>query len=203
MIENVLNLHYGAVHHKINRKYPSIRYQVNRLEYPASLLMYDSSWRGLESIIADLIQRFDIPTGSCLEFGTEYGYSAVALSNYFATVTAVDTFLGDDHVGKHTDNYLEIKEKLKVWKNIRLIQSDYRDFIRDCHDRYDLIHVDILHNYKETYECGMWAAGHSKCAIFHDSESYPEVKQACFEIAKDTGKKFYNYEKYFGLGIIV
>jgi hypothetical protein len=187
---------------KINRKYNSIPYVVNKLDYPERLLTYDSYWRGLESIILDLIERFDLPLDSCLEFGTEYGYSAAAFANYFDRVTGVDIFTGDIHAGVHDDNYAEITEKLKPWPNVSLVKSDYRDYIKGNDDFHGLIHVDIIHTFQETYECGLWAASHSKCAIFHDTESFPEVKKACYYIAKQTGKKFYNYTKFFGLGII-
>ncbi|MBB5441237.1 hypothetical protein HDC92_004944 [Pedobacter sp. AK017] len=203
MEKDILNIYYKSVEYKINKRYPSLRYEVEQLELPPSLLQYDSYWRGLESIIHDLITRFDIPVEHCLEFGTEYGYSAVAFSNYFRKVTGVDTFDGDDHTGKHANNYEEMVQRLARWKNIKLVKSDYRDFIENNHQHYDLIHVDIIHTFSETYNCGLWAAEHSKCAIFHDTESYPEVKKACYQIACATNKLFYNYDKFFGLGIIV
>lgn len=194
---------FHSTNRKINRKYPSITYEVKKLEYPKNLLTYDSYWRGLESIIADLVEQFNIPTTTCLEFGTEYGYSAVAFSNYFDKVIGVDIFTGDIHAGKHEDNFDEMVKQLEPWENIKLIKSDYRDYIQNNEQQYGLIHTDIIHSFKETYECGLWAALHSKCAIFHDTESYPEVKRACYHIARGTGKKFYNYNKFFGLGIIV
>lgn len=63
--------------------------------------------------------------------------------------------------------------------------------------------MDIIHTYKETYECGLWAVNHSKCCIFHDTESSPEVRKAVYDIAKHTGKKVFNYPHHHGLGIIV
>jgi len=36
-----------------------------------------------------------------------------------------------------------------------------------------LPHVDIIHNYAEKYECGLWAVNHSAGTIFHDTESFP------------------------------
>ena len=63
--------------------------------------------------------------------------------------------------------------------------------------------VKIVHNYKETFECGLWAAQHSTCTVFHDTESFPEVRRAVIDIAKAAGKKVYNYPYHNGLGIIV
>lgn len=202
-MKDILNIYYKSVEEKINRKYPALPYQVAQLDYPKNLLRYDSHWRGLESIILDILLRFEVPRNNCLEFGTEYGYSAVALSNYFDKVTCVDTFEGDINAGKHADNYNEIAENLSIWKNIQLIKSDFRDFIAGNDSEYDLSHIDIVHSFTDTYDCGIWAATHSRCAIFHDTQSYPEVKKACYHIAEETNKKFYNYEKCFGLGIII
>jgi tRNA uridine 5-carbamoylmethylation protein Kti12 len=90
-----------------------------------------------------------------------------------------------------------------TFDNIHLIRSDYRDWIKKDESHYDLIHVDIIHTFADTFACGLWSAKHAKCVIFHDTESYPAVKQAVIEIARDTGKKFYNFRESNGLGILV
>ena len=51
-----------------------------------------SAWKGIEEIIPDLIERFQLGTDSCLEFGVEHGFSTVALSSYFSSVTGVAPF---------------------------------------------------------------------------------------------------------------
>jgi hypothetical protein len=177
-------------------------YEVKTIEVPQHLLAYDSAWRGLESIIKDLMIRFDLDKNHALEFGVEFGYSTVALSNYFDKVTGVDIFTGDVHAGLHENHYDITSKRLAPYTNIELVQADYRDFIRNNNNFYDLIHVDIIHDYKHTYECGLWAAQHSKCTIFHDTESFRQVKRAVRDIARHTGKTFYNYPRFFGLGII-
>ena len=93
-------------------------------------------------------------------------------------------------------------ENLNDFKNISLVKSDYKDFIKENDNSYDLIHVDIIHTYEATYECGLWAAEHSDCTLFHDTESFSSVKKAVRDIAKKSGKKFYNYPYYSGLGIL-
>ena len=70
-------------------------------------------------------------------------------------------------------------------------------------EQYDFAHVDIIHTYEDTYECGLWAVEHSKCCIFHDTESFSEVRKAVRDIAKHTGKTVLNYPYSHGLGIIV
>jgi hypothetical protein len=115
----------------------------------------------------------------------------------------VDIFTGDEHAGFHSDHYNKTSKIVAPYPNIELVKADYKDFIKDNNDFYDLIHVDIIHDYKHTYECGLWAAQHSKCTIFHDTESFREVKRAVSDISKKTGKKFYNYDRYYGLGIVV
>jgi len=170
---------------------------------PEKTIQITSAWKGLELIIEDILNRFNIERGSCIEFGVEYGFSAVVFSNYFKKVIGVDTFIGDKHSALKGDHYDETKKALMEFKNIELFKSDYRDWIQKDTNLYDFAHVDIVHDYKETYECGLWAVQHSSCSIFHDTESFPEVRRAVFDIAKNTGKKVYNYPYHNGLGIIV
>lgn len=186
------------------RKRPrTITYHPEKLKYPPNYLLYDATWRGLEALIPEMIERFEIPTNRCLEFGVEYGFSTSVFANYFKEVIGVDIFTGDFQAGLHEDNYREMIEKLSPWPNIELVQADYREFIRNNNEQFDLIHVDILHTYKDTFDCGLWAAQHSKITLFHDTISYKKVKHAVQDIATKTGKKFYNYPHNYGLGILV
>lgn len=172
-------------------------------QVPSRHLSVPSAWKGNESVLSDLISRFDLGTNRCLEFGVENGYSTVALSSFFASVTGVDKFLGDKHTGQHNDNYAETLARLSPFQNINLVQSDYRDWIRDDENQYDLIHVDIVHTYADTFRCGLWSAQHAPCVLFHDTSSFPTVKQAVADIARQAGKRFFNFEESYGLGILV
>lgn len=182
---------------------PVTRYIPASRQAPSRGLQTLSAWEGIENILADLIDRFDLGTERCLEFGVEYGFSTVALSSYFRQVTGVDTFTGDEHTSSKEDIYEQTCERLAGYDNIRLIRSDYRDYIATDDTFYDLIHVDIVHTYADTLACGLWAARHSRCAIFHDTQSFPAVKQAIRTIARTTGKATYNFEESNGLGIVV
>lgn len=167
------------------------------------MLDVPSAWTGLESIIEDILTRFSIERDSCIEFGTEYGYSTVAFSNYFQRVKGIDLFIGDAHSGLKTDHYLETQLALSKYANIELIQRDYRDYVKEDNAHYNLAHVDIVHTYKDTYDCGLWALEHSDCCLFHDTNSFREVRLAVIDLAKVTGRKIYNYPHHHGLGIIV
>ena len=185
-------------------KYRSVKPYVPSAYYtPTHVLDVISAWKGHERIIADIIQQFDLNTNTCLEFGVEFGFSTVVFANYFKKVTGVDIFLGDIHTYHKGDHYEVTKASLSKYENIELIRADYKDWIKRDQNQYDLIHVDIVHTYEDTYNCGLWSAKHSKCTIFHDTESFPDVKQAVLEVSKYTNKKFYNYPHHFGLGIIV
>lgn len=178
-------------------------YKPKKIIKPARLLAVDTAWTGLESIIEDILDRFEIKRDRCIEFGVEFGYSAVVFSNFFKDVTGVDTFEGDEHTLYKGEHFEETKMSLSIYPNIHLHKSDYRDWIKQDQGIYDFAHVDIVHNYKETFECGLWAAGHSTCTIFHDTESFPEVRRAVIDIAKASGKRVFNYPKSHGLGIVV
>ena len=185
-------------------RYGEIDYIPKKFSTPERLVQSKSqAWVGLESIILDIIEFSKIEKNSALEFGVEFGYSTAALSNYFKSVIGVDVFTGDAHAGHHGDIFDLTKNNLKEFKNIELIKADYREYIARNNNEFDLIHVDIIHTYEETYACGLWSAEHSACTIFHDTQSYADVKKAVSDIAKKTKKRFYNYRKCNGLGIVV
>lgn len=209
----------SAASYKININYMGLRTETKRFavkvlspmetykpvkeKMPANILEVKSAWKGLELVIEDILDRFDVKRNKCIEFGTEFCYSTVVFSNFFKEVKGIDLFTGDPHAGFNEDHYEATKKSVAEYKNIQLIQSDYRDYIKKDNEQYDFAHVDIIHTYKETYECGLWAAKHSKCCIFHDTVSHPAVWRAVFKVAKETGKKAYNYPFYHGLGIVV
>jgi Methyltransferase domain len=184
-------------------KVPIIPFVPEQLLPPTRILEVDSAWKGIESILADLIERFRLRTNRCLEFGVEFGYSTAALSAFFDSVTGVDTFVGDKHTTNKKDVYDETVRRLSPFENVRLIRSDYRDWIRADTGSYDLIHVDIVHTYSDTFACGLWSASHSQCVIFHDTESFSTVRRAVIDVARISGKHFYNFKGSHGLGIVI
>lgn len=184
-------------------RFPMEEYLPREKKQPEKTIEVVTAWQGLELIIEDILNRFDVGRESCIEFGVEFGFSTVVFSNYFKSVTGVDTFEGDDHTDFKGNHYERTKASLQAFENIQLFKSDYRDWIKTDPKQYDFAHVDIIHNYKETFECGLWAAQHSKCCIFHDTESFPEVRRAVYDIAKKTGKRAYNFPQHYGLGIVV
>ena len=186
-----------------NKLYPLTTYEPIKKNTPETMIQIPTAWKGLELIVEDILDHFDVGRNNCIEFGVEFGYSAVVFSNYFKKVKGIDIFIGDEHTTHKGDHYDKTKTSLAEFKNIELFKSNYQDWIKQDQEQYDFAHVDIVHNYKETYECGLWAAQHSKCCIFHDTESFPSVKRAVFDIAKATGKKGYNYPHHYGLGIVV
>lgn len=137
-----------------------------------------SAWGDIPTIIKDIIVNFDINPQTALEFGVEYGYSTSALANYFSNVIGVDTFTGDIHCNVKHNHYKMTENILKNYKNIQLIQSSYQEYIKNNNNIYDLIHIDIVHTYNETYECGEWAVNHSNVVIFHDTNSFDDVKKS-------------------------
>lgn len=184
-------------------RYNERPYHPHALWSPPQLLDVTSAWKGNELIIRDILDFTGIKRGVCLEFGVDNAFSTVAFSNFFQRVVGVDIFTGDIHSGLHTDNYSAIQKITQPFPNIELIKSDYRDFIATNNDcRYDLIHVDIVHSYEDTYRCGLWAAAHSDCVLFHDTVSFREVIRAVTDISRQTHKKFYHYREKHGLGIL-
>jgi hypothetical protein len=164
-----------------------------------------SAWGQIPTIIKDIILRFKIKTDHALEFGVEEGYSTTALAYYFKNVIGVDTFRNDcwENSLERPSQYTRIKELLKDYPNIMLVESMFEDYIKTDLNWYDLIHIDILHDYRPTFDCGDWALRHSNCVIFHDTMSFPSVMQAVTDLAKKYSFEFYNYPEDYGLGILV
>lgn len=187
----------------ISKKVPVLSYVPQHRTLPARVLEPATAWKGIESVLGDLIQRFRVGTNRCLEFGVEYGYSTAALSCFFGSVIGVDTFTGDKHTENKNDIFLYTQQRLAEFKNIELKRSDYRDWIRRDSAFYDLIHVDIVHTYADTFRCGLWSARHASCVLFHDTLSFPAVRRAVNDIARETGKVFYNFRESYGLGILI
>ena len=181
-----------------------ITYVPKKLVKPLRMIDVPSAWGGNELIIEDLIERFQISPKRCIEFGVQHAFSTAALANYFKHVIAVDHFAGDEMAGigdpDHTFN--GTKEALKDFPNITLARTSYQDWIRKDDSEYDLVHVDIVHTWEDTYACGAWAADHSDVLMFHDTLSFPEVMEAVKDLAFDFDMNFYNYPHSHGLGIL-
>jgi len=173
-------------------------------ETPRVFSLYPSAWGNIPTILNDIIKRFNVKRNTCLEFGVEYGYSTSALSNYFKKVIGVDTFTGDIHAGIVSDHYQRTKSLLeRDYGNIHLIQSSYQDYAKTCSEKFDMIHIDIVHDYENTFACGDWSCQHSDVVIFHDTLSFPTVMKSCIDLSEKHEMTFYNYEESYGLGILV
>jgi len=168
-----------------------------------------TSWNGLERILPDLIERFGLSTGLAIEFGVWHGYSTACLANCFKFVIGVDPFIAgkgllmDKLAGTEDVPMIETTRKiLAPWPNIQLVESGFFDY-EWPNPIVDLVHIDIVHTYPMTFACGVLALKHTRCAIFHDTESFSEVKEAVADLAEISGSTFYNFPRHEGLGILV
>jgi len=181
-------------------------FRLYKQQWPSTTLKVSSGWEGLENYMIPLIQYFNIEQNSFLEFGVDLGYSLYVFSKLFAKVTGVDAFEGDAHIHhKQGEEFYEnIKNTFAKCKNVNLVKSFASDFIKANNNNfYDLIHIDIVHEYEPTYECTDWAVQHSKVTLIHDTDVFPAMKKVCTDIAKKHNLNFYNIPDHFGLGILV
>jgi hypothetical protein len=173
------------------------------------VLWINATWGDTSSILKDIILRFKITPRVALEFGVATGHSISALACYFNRVLGVDNFRNSLswHNPAEPSQYYDVLKALRKYNNIQLIGSLYEDFIQhDIYEKYDLIHVDIMHYYKDTFDCGSWALQHSDVVLFHDTNSFPEVGEAVRDLSIKYGFEFYNYmtdKATCGLGILV
>lgn len=172
-----------------------------------------SAWEPLSRYVEGILNDFNVPRKKALEFGVERGYSLSVLANYFEKVTGVDSW--DWEIGDGVERTLDsITRQFKDYKNVKLINESSDDYIKTHKERYDLIHVDIgyeTHTYEPTLRCGEWSVKHADCILFHDTMAFPEVAQACQELADKYGFEFYNLAEeemgkagvICGLGILI
>lgn len=174
-----------------------------------NVMWANATWGDTSSILKDIIVRFSIDPKIALEFGVATGHSTSALACYFDNVIGVDTFREDySYIDPRRPSKLnETKELLKDYNNIHLVEILFEDYIKyDVSERYDLIHIDLIHTYEPTYQCGEWALQHSDVVLFHDTISFPEVRRAVSDLVKKYDREFYNYYTSgatCGLGIVV
>jgi len=160
-----------------------------------------SAWVGLEDYLYPIIKKYNLKCDTALEFGVEHGYSTYLLSQIFNKVVAVDTFEGDIHT-KFQDLYEETLSTFKEIKNTSILKSDFREFIKQNDNLYDLIHIDIVHTYDDTYECAEWSIKHSSVVLLHDTVSYPDINRVCVDLANKYQLEYYNIPHHNGLGIL-
>jgi predicted O-methyltransferase YrrM len=178
--------------------------QITKEKWQGKMLEVSTAWSGLEDYMISIMNTFKIKPGHGLEFGVDKGYSTYILSQLFEQFTGVDAFIGDSHINhaQGDEFYREVLQKFQE-TNVNLVRADFRDFIRDNNDKYyDLIHIDIVHFYDETYQCAEWAIQHSDVVILHDTESFPEVKRVCTDISSKYKVNFSNITQHHGLGIL-
>lgn len=181
---------------------------VPKVYYRPLLHATGSAWGALPTIIKDIIVRFNVKEDIAIDFGTATGFSASAFANYFKKVITIDTFKGDDGSLPDTDpvnSFGAVSKKLKSagFNNIEVVQTRFEDWIKGNDNRYDMIHIDIVHLYEPTFECGEWAVNHCDCVLFHDTMAFPPVMQAVTDLATKYDMEFYNFPLYWGLGILI
>ena len=169
-----------------------------------SVLKTPSGWKGLERVIRPIIKKYNLKTESALEFGVDTGYSLHILSQIFKDVTGVDKFESDVHINHEQGEtfFNEIKQKFNN-TNTKLVKADFREYIKSDSNYYDLIHVDIVHLYKETFECAEWSIKHADVVLIHDTTSFPDMNRVCRDIATKYNLEYNNsIQRYNGLGIL-
>jgi len=173
---------------------------------PARLLDVPSAWVGVENALACIFADFRRTyTGLAVEIGTDYGYSAAALSNFFDHVTTVDFFRseqGDSQTGYRDPDQFERVTGLLADFPVTVVCADFRDWIRDDYPKVDCVHADLVHDYQPTYEALRWAVDHTDLVLAHDSRAFPEVMRALKDVAVESGCLLYEWPERWGLGIL-
>lgn len=179
--------------------------QILEEKWNKGILNVTSSWRGLENYVEPILRKYKANKNLALEFGVDYGYSLYILSQIFNKVVGVDGFIGDQHCGRSQGNdfYVETLNRFKDVPNVEIKKALYQDYILTDNSFYDFIHVDIVHLYRETYECTEWCVKHSNLVVLHDTNTFPDMNKVCIDISKKYNLEYNSsITKYHGLGIL-
>jgi len=175
----------------------------NKQIWTRELLKQPSGWEGLECYMDSIIKELNIKTDLALEFGIDQGYSLKILTQLFKKTVGVDSFSSDPHIGhpQGSEFFQSILNKFKD-HNVDIFKVDYRDYIKNDNKQYDLIHVDIVHFYAETFECVDWSIQHSNVVLVHDTITFPDMHRVCVDIAKKHNVGYSNIIPHNGLGVL-
>lgn len=178
--------------------------QIKKSKWNKTFLDVPTGWKGLENYMPSIIDCFNIKQKSALEFGVDSGYSLHILSQLFDNVTGVDLFESDEHIGHiQGDEFYEgVMSIFSQFNNTKIVRQDFREYIKTDTKQYDLIHVDIVHLYDQTYQCAEWSIFHSNVIMLHDTISYSDVNQVCLDLSKKYNLGYYNICDCHGLGIL-
>lgn len=117
-----------------------------------------------------------------VELGSHYGFSyfamceVVASDNLRTSCHAIDTWLGDDHIGMcGNDVYKAVCEENKKYSDFsQLKRKTFREALNDFEDgSIDLLHIDGRHFYedvKEVFETWQPKLSSSAIVLFHDTQ---------------------------------
>jgi hypothetical protein len=172
-------------------------------QWPYNVLDVSSAWEGLENYIIPIIKNFNINPKTAIEFGVDHGYSSYVFSKVFDKVIGVDSFEGDCHIiHEQGDSFYNTVKSRFADTNVEIIRSRFEEFINNNNNKYDLIHIDIVHLYDPTYKCAEWSVDHSNVVILHDTCSFPDINKVCCDIAENKNINYYNIPVCHGLGIL-
>lgn len=189
-----------------------IEYKPTLRGLPPRLADVPTAWKEVAEVIEDLLDTFCTRRDRMIEFGVDYGYSTAVFANFFQHVVGIDHFMGDGHAGwRESDLYDKVKANLAPFPNISLIPLSVAEFVKvwdaitpiDVDDQFDLIHVDIFHDYQPTFDCGEWAVTHSPVVMFHDTIAFPPVMEAVKALAEKYDLEFHHLPEQHGVGILV
>ena len=140
----------------------------------------DSPWGGHRAFAYDLVST--IRPESIVELGAFVGASLFAFAqaikdhNLTTSLTAVDTWLGDEHAGYYGDGVYQfvndVSSRAFGHQHLRLLRKTFLEARSDVPDNsVALLHIDGLHTYeavREDFETWLCKIAPNGVVLFHD-----------------------------------
>ena len=147
---------------------------------PVQPALQESPWSGHRKFAYDLV--FAVRPQSIVELGAFVGASLFAFAQAIkdndltTSLTAVDTWLGDEHAGYYGDGVYQfvhdVSSKVFPAQNIRLLRKTFLEARADVVDNsVSILHIDGLHTYeavKEDFETWLCKIAPDGIVLFHD-----------------------------------
>ena len=142
--------------------------------------LQESPWSGHRKFAYDLVSA--VRPESIVELGAFVGASLFAFAqaikdnNLTTSLTAVDTWRGDEHAGYYGDEVYQfvndIRSKVFPRQNIKLLRKTFLEARADVPDNsVSILHIDGLHTYeavKEDFETWLCKMAPDGIVLFHD-----------------------------------
>jgi len=174
----------------------------------------ESSWAGHRKFAYDLVSA--VRPESIVELGSFVGTSlfsfaqAIKDAHLPTSLTAVDTWLGDEHAGYYGDGVYQFVQDMSdrsfSQQKIKLLRKTFLEARADVPDNsVTILHIDGLHTYeavKEDFETWLCKVAPEGIVLFHDVATDKEFGSVTYWSEVSSHYPSLTFYHSYGLGVL-